>query len=721
MILPKKWNLKQFDDALIREIAQSLKISPASAKVLSNRCVASVKEAELFLNPERGVLHNPFLLPDMPAAVARIRLAVDKGEKILVYGDRDVDGITSICIMLRTLKSLGADPFWYIPSDEGYGVHNEVIERYVKQGVTLIITVDCGISAVEGARYARGAGVDVVITDHHEPAATGMPEAVAVVDPKRADSNYPFNDLAGCAVSFKVCEALMQSFGKYFNRDLVFVAAAETGAAGDGGPNIFALKTRNGLETGSHEFIPGGPAGGGLKEQLEKISAFAKDSFIVAKDREKTFDRLNALMRENGLSDLPGALIDLRDYARRQFPEAGGDASAILEGMARDLPQNTAGEKAYALRNLFEALEKLNDLRMSFFRESNIDAVALGTIADIMPLVNENRVLVKLGLSQLARTRKVGLRLLIEKCAKNSSKPGTLSAKSVSWSITPVLNAAGRRGKAGLSCELLLTDDPRQAGKLIDEILQLNNERKELQAENLEKFIPVLKSQCDLEKDKIFIVTASGIEHGVTGIIASQIMRQYRRPTVLLIVEGGEAMGAARSFEGFDILSAISRLGGMLIKFGGHSQAAGLTIAADRIEEFRAGLKAIAEKEILPETLVPSVDIDAELEADEVTAGLIDELSRLEPFGMGNPLPIFSLKNMKIKELSRMGSNGDHLKLKVSKNGSAALSAVGWRLGFMEEEIAPQSFVDLAVSLEFNTWQDKSNVQLLIEDIRPSD
>ena len=716
MILPKNWNTKLHDDKLIREIAQGLKISPPAAKVLVNRGVASLKEAEVFLDPEKGILHNPFLLPDMDAAIERIRRAVDKKEKILVYGDRDVDGITSICIMVRTLKSIGVEPSWYIPSDEGYGVHNEVIDRYAKQGVSLIITVDCGISAVENVKFARELGVDVVVTDHHEPAVTGIPDAVAVIDPKRADSKYPFVDMAGCAVSFKVCEALMQSFGKYFNVDLAALGVKRK----EGGYELCALKSRNELPSGKAElkFNPSavGKIPGDAIEGFKIFSDFFKGAIIISQNNENMLGELNALLKENHIDEISCRVINLEEHIGRQFPMEEGNICRTEEIDSNWSPE----EKASSIIRSFQCVEALNDLRMIFFRETNLDVVALGTIADIMPLVKENRVFVKRGLRQLARTQKAGLKMLIEKCARNG-KPGALSAKAVSWGITPVLNAAGRRGKAGLSCELLLTDDPRQAEKLIGEILQLNTERKELQAENLEKFIPVLKSQCDLDKDKIFIVTASGIEHGVTGIIASQIMRQYRRPTVLLIIEGDEAMGAARSFEGFDILSAISKLSDILIKFGGHSQAAGLTVPAGKIDEFRARLKEIAEKEISPETLIPSIDIDAELDPGEVTLELIDELARLEPFGMGNPHPLFALKNMKIRELARMGTNSDHLKLKVSKNGGPALGAVGWGMGAIEEDILPQSFVDLAVQLEINTWQDRSNIQLLIVDLKPSD
>ena len=714
MKIPKKWNIKALDEKLVSEIAQGLKVSLPVAKVLVSRGIASLREAELFVDPGKGELHNPFLLPDMAAAVKRIRKAVDSGEKILVYGDRDVDGITSICIMVRTLKSIGVEAFWYIPSDEGYWLNNEVIDRYAKQGVRLIITVDCGISAADNIEFAKTLGIDSVVTDHHEQAPTGLPAAVAVVDAKRADSKYPFIDLAGCAVSFKVCEALMQSFGKYYGSDIVGLGAGELDSSG--ARDICVLVSRNGIvvDRKSYKFGDANRAAD-EKQSLSDFYNSCEGAVVICRGDDNPVGWVNGVLRASGLSELKNRVIDADQYAADQF----GGGAVDCRNEARAPGAAPAEEKASSALQYFLCVEAANDLRMKFFRESNMDAVALGTIADIMPLVGENRIFVNRGLKQLAVTQKAGLRMLIEKCARNM-KPGALNAKTVSWSITPVLNAAGRRGKAILSAELLLTDDPRRAEKLIGEILQLNAERKELQAENLEKFLPVLKSQCDLVNDKIFVVTASGIEHGVTGIIASQIMRQYRRPTVLLIVEGEEAMGAARSFEGFDILGAISRLSDILVKFGGHTQAAGLTVPAAKIDEFRSRLKAIAEAEISPEALVPSLDIDAELDPADVVPGLIDELSRLEPFGMGNPHPVFTLRDMKIRELSRMGAGGDHLKLKISKNGSPALGAVGWGLGSMEDEIMPQAFVDLAFQLELNTWQDRSSVQLVIEDIKPS-
>jgi single-stranded-DNA-specific exonuclease len=694
--MTKQWIYKSPDPVLTAEIAAHLGISRVTAAVLVNRGITSQQAAKAFIDPQLDGVGNPFLLPDILPAIERIVRAVDRKEKILVYGDRDVDGVTSISIMVRTLASLGAEPLWYIPSDEGYGVHNDIIERYARQGVTLIITVDCGISAVAETEYARGRGIDVVVTDHHEPPSSGIPKAVAVVDPKRADSCYPFSELAGCAVSFKVAEALMMSFGRYFNKDLVFVAA--------GIGELAAVKCRNGVATGT--FACSDAAG--AAQNAAAFAAFRGDGIIIG-DAAALAARWTAVFG----TVLSEEAVDLRERVRR---------AALPEIAETEIPGGDRGAVDAAARTaqLFGRLERRTDVRMEFFQKNHLDVITLGTIADIMPLVDENRILVKQGLKCLAGSRKIGVQMLLDRCgSKNRTAP--LSAKTVSWSITPILNSAGRRGRANLSAELLLTENEGKARGLLDEILQLNSERKELQSENMEKFLPLLREQCDLENDKIFIVTAKGIEHGVTGIIASQIMRQYRRPTLLLIIEGTEAMGAARSVEGFDIVGALGRLRDILVKYGGHSQAAGLTVSVDKLDEFRQRLREIAATEITPEMLVPVVEIDADIDAQDASLELLRELDAMEPYGMGNPYPVFSLKKMKVREHSRVGPKRDHLKLRVSKDGGTPLGAIGWGMGGMEDDIARCASIDMAVQLEMNVWQDKQNLQLMIQDIKTND
>lgn len=713
----KNWKVLTPPPTVVDEIVTKLGLTRPVATVLANRGVSGSREAREFLTPDITGMYSPFLLPGIFLAVARIRRALDNNEKILVYGDRDVDGVTSIAVMVRTLRSLGADPLWYIPSDEGYGVHNEIIDRYAAEGVTLVITVDCGISAVEQTEHARAKGIDIVVTDHHEPPATGLPKAVAVVDPKRADSRYPFSDLAGCAVAYKVAEALMATFGKYYDEEMIVLELATTGPdpRTDTIVEIAALKVQNGVVR--EQLLL--PIEAEPKQALERLASFSGASRLIVHDAVRTQAFIERLIPGFCGPQRPSCR-DVLALAERHVPSRPDSLNSLVIAMGLEVrPVKTALDTAHLTQNIYHRLEWQDDLRMKFYREGNLDLIALGTIADIMPLIKENRLLVHHGLKALENSRKVGVKALLEHCV-NKSKSSGLTAKSISWSITPLLNAAGRRGKAALSAELLLTESPSTAEKLLDEIAQLNAERKELQAENLEKFLPLLSEQCDLVNDKIFVVTATGIEHGVTGIIASQIMRQYCRPTVLLIIEGEQAMGAARSIEGFDMVGALSRVSDILIKYGGHSQAAGLTVLPEHLPELRRRLKAIADDEISPEAFVPTIIIDDELQPSDVTQELVTALAAMEPFGMGNPHPVFMLRKMKIREHSRLGNNGDHLKLRVSRNGGGTFSALGWGMGALDEDISEAVLLDLAVQLEMNVWQDRQSVQMVIQDFKPS-
>jgi single-stranded-DNA-specific exonuclease len=317
----------------------------------------------------------------------------------------------------------------------------------------------------------------------------------------------------------------------------------------------------------------------------------------------------------------------------------------------------------------------------------------------------------------MRQSRKAGVQALLERCVKEFKSEAPLTAKAISWGVAPVINAAGRRGKADLAAKLLLEDNAFDANKLVTSICKLNDERKELQSENLEKFTPLLAEQCSMERDKILIVTSQTAEHGVTGIIASQIARRYHRPTVLLIVEGENATGAARSIEGFDITAAFAEMSDILIKYGGHNQAAGLTIKVGNIPEFTRRLRQFADKKIAPEMLVPELLIDCEIQPADISLDLIKELNLLEPYGQGNPYPIFCLRKVRVLEVSRVGADEGHLKLKISKGGNASIAAMGWGLGHIAEDLMPDSIVDLVVQLEVNTWQDKQTVQLIISDI----
>lgn len=740
--MSRPWVVSRQDQNQVEVLSRELHVSRAAAAVLVNRGITTPAEAEKFMNPDLIDLANPFLLPDMEKAVARIRKAVDNGEKILVYGDRDADGVTSICVMINTLKSLGASPLWFIPSDEGYGLHKEIIDRYAAQGVKLMITVDCGISAFDETAYAGTKGIDVVITDHHEPLPSGLPAALAVVDPKRADSKYPYTDIAGCVVSFKTAEALMMTFGRRYNEEMIVMDLETTGLDPQAAEicEFGALKVRNGLVVGrfsslarprlpipaeasdvsgiTDEMLASAPP---LERVLPEFMEFIGGRTLVMHNADFDLSFLKCAARKHLGAEVSNPVIDTLKLARQHFQSDSYALPALVRNMRLGMTKfHRALGDAEAALAVYQKLEQLSDIRMKYFRETNLDVLTLGTIADIMPLTGENRIIVRQGLKQIQQSRKPGVQALVERTMSSNRSAGNgLTSKFISWSVTPVLNAAGRRGKADVAAELLLSSDPYKAEAYVDQIMKLNSERKELQAENMEKFIPLLHEQNDVSSDKLFVVTASGVEHGVTGIIASQIARQYNRPVLLLIIEDGEAMGAARSIEGFDIVEALDKVNDILIKYGGHAQAAGLTLTTAKVEEFRRRIKEIAAAAITPELLLSTVKIDAELTPQDVGPELVGELHELEPFGAGNPHPVFCLAKMRVLECAKLGDN--HLKMRLAKNGSQQLTAVGWGMSRFVEELEGFPLVDVAFNVELNTWKEKKTLQLVIVDVKPSE
>jgi single-stranded-DNA-specific exonuclease len=348
---------------------------------------------------------------------------------------------------------------------------------------------------------------------------------------------------------------------------------------------------------------------------------------------------------------------------------------------------------------------------MSAFYDDNVDLTALGTIADIVPLTSENRIFVKSGLDIINKNpaKRHGLSFIIEEYIKNSN---TISAKLISWNITPVLNAAGRMSKADISAKLLLAEDKNQAEDIFVELKKLNNDRKHLQVENIKHFENIINQQCDIEKDKILVVLAEGLCHGVTGIVASQFVKLYSKPTILLISDGQYAVGACRSIEGFDIVSALEKTKDLLVKYGGHCQAAGFTIEISKLDEFRKRLKEISENLISTEMVAKKIYIDCELKITDINKKTYTDLSLLEPFGSANNTPVFMMKNVEFTEISNIGQTGEHLKLKVLQNGTS-VNALFWHGVKYEDMLKYKGKFDIVFNMEMN----RDNIQLSIIDI----
>ena len=559
------WQARRADAGVVAELSRS-GIGPLLARLLAQRGVAAPGDAEAYLNPVLSRLHDPMLMKGMSEAVARLAIALARGERVCVYGDYDVDGVTATALLIGFFRSVGLDAFPYIPKrlTEGYGLSEQGVTAAAQAGAKVLVTVDCGITAVAEARLCREAGIDLIVTDHHAP-DEALPDACAVINPLQPGCPFPFKALAGVGVAFHL---------------------------------LIALRAR-------------------LR-------------------RDGRFDR--------------GGEPDLKDY---------------------------------------------------------LDLVALGTVADVVPLLGANRVLVSYGLRQLTAGNRVGVAALKEV----AGIAGEVGCGAVGFRLAPRINAAGRLEDAALGLELLLCPDPARARDIARALDEANAERQAIERATFEEARDMLeKGACRGRKS---IVLASELWHpGVIGIVASRIVEMFHRPAILFAFEGGTGRGSGRSIARFHLLDAIRECADHLLRFGGHSHAAGLSIAHEELEPFALRFDEAARQLLDEEALTPTLSYDLELSAREIDQELVRELERMRPFGMGNPEPLFVLRGAAIEESRPL--RGGHLKLRVGQGGKS-FDAIAFGLA---EKGVPQGRVDILFSPGINVWNGRSSLQLTVKDLR---
>lgn len=590
---PKKWLLREPSCEIPREVSllvRTLGIGEVLARLLVARGYRTPEEARAFLILESEMLCDPFLLDDMQVGVERIRTAIERGERITIYGDYDVDGVTSVCTLYLYLRSRGALVDYYIPNraGEGYGVSVGAIDTLAARGTRLIVTVDTGVTATHEIAYAKGLGIDVVVTDHHE-CLPELPPAVAVINPHRAGSAYPFCELAGVGVVFKL------------------VCAFEETVSGD-------------------------------------------------------------------------------------------DRGACVRRMC----------DAYA------------------------DLVAIGTIADVMPIRGENRLIVKEGLRLLERTPRIGFAALCES-VRNSGRPEDkkkaakrtgITSGFIGYTIAPRLNAAGRLRSASLAVELFLTDDPARAASLAEELCDANRARQAEENSIMTEAYAKIEREHDFERDSVIVLAADGWHHGVIGIVASRITDRYGLPCILISFdgEGGEhrdddvGKGSGRSIKGLNLVDALVFAKDTLQKFGGHELAAGLSVTRGSLPAFRERINEYARTHLSEESLMPTLEADCELSLSDLSMELCEELFVLEPYGVENPVPTFVLCGVEILESVSI-SGGKHTRLSVG-DGHFAFTAMCFSMPQTELELFVGDRVDLMFNLDINEWNGRKSVQLIVRDIR---
>ncbi len=556
-----KWLIKKQDEAAVAEIRKQFGFCDAVARVLYNRGLTDRKSIESFFDIDIANLHDPLLLADMEKATSRIKRAVENGEKITVYGDYDVDGITSVVLMYRCLTSLGANVDYYIPdrTEEGYGLNSSALRSIYDSGTSLIVTVDTGTTAVEEIAEAENYGLDVIVTDHHECKPT-LPVCVAVVNPKRPDSVYPYKELAGVGVVFKLVCALI------------------------------------------------------------------------------------------------------------------GDST-----------------KAFSLYG---------------------DLVSIGTIADIMPLVDENRVLVSLGLNLLRKRPSCGIKALLE--ASGGYKHGQITASTIAFQVAPRINAAGRIGDPKRSVELLLCEDPEQAASLAEGLCDENRTRRQMEADIIADVEKMLENRNP--SDRIIVVGSENWHHGVIGIVASKIVEKYHLPCILVCFDGDRAKGSARSIKDVSMFELLTQSSRHLEKFGGHEMAAGLTLARKDFDGFVRDITAIANEKITDDMMIPVVESECEIPFSEISLDTVHELQRLEPFGTGNPTPNFAFGNVVISDIIAVGA-GMHLKLTFSYSGQD-FSAMLFGTTLQDFDFATGDTVDIVFSMSENFFNNRYSLNMSLKRMR---
>jgi len=560
----KKWTLIHRGKPDVTDETEKFKLSPEISQILENRNINSEEEIKLFTNPSLDYLRDPFLMKDMGKAAERIKKAIELNERVWIYGDYDVDGVSSTSVLLTYFKSINFDVKYYIPNrlEEGYGINKEAIEYINSEGCDLIISVDCGITSVDEVEYANELGIEMIITDHHE-CQSEIPNAYAVVNPKQDDCNYPFDMLCGCGIAFKLVQALTP-------------------------PEVF------------------------------KTTVY--------------------------------------DY---------------------------------------------------------IEIATLATICDIVPLVDENRIIVKNGLKAMKDGYNLGLSELINVCGVDKEKIGS---SHIGFTIGPRINAAGRLGFSDLGVELFTATDKDTAHEIALALDEKNNDRQMIEMKIHHEAETIIKNDSSYEDDKVIVLAHEGWQHGVIGIVASKLTEKYYKPTILMCIEDGEATGSARSIKGFSIFDALTECDDILTKFGGHEQAAGLSISADKVAELRRRINESADINLTEEDMIEEIKVEYELDEKSANFDLIEELRKLEPFGMSNPTPKFILRDCILRDMRFMGQNKQHIKLEIEKEN--VFECVGFNAAHLIDGLKNGDRIDVLFQLDENTFMGKRKLQFLVKDLR---
>lgn len=703
-----RWIKRPVDSEQVRELSKACDIDLMTSSILARRGVGDEQDLKFFLEHEITHLHNPFLFEDMESAVDRMLEAREEGEKVRIFGDRDADGITSTVLLVEALQRLGIDVSWRLPQgDAPYGLTKEGVREFAAEDGTLIITVDCGISNFEEIALAAELGMDTLILDHHLPGES-LPPAFAIIDPKIEGSGYPFSHLAGCGVAAKFIWALNFSQTDLYQQELVLLHVRP----GNDTYILEAAKIENLIVTDriQEEIVPGI-----LSLERSRLADFLIGCQILVYD-EKLVTRM---LRQAFGPHVEIHLIETAAEIGRVVPSAQGKSLLRILQLSRSLRyQKDQVTELDAFVSLFTAYVSRREPSLSSEYVKILDLVAIGTVADLMPMKNENRILVSAGLEQIRLQSRPSLVTFLTMQNLLGKK---LSTTDIGWQVSPIFNAAGRMGVPSVAAEMLLSDDPVYQQQQAERLSQLNRERKRIGEDAWGRLLPRVAKSLDEHNERMIVLSDKGLNRGITGIIASRLLNTYGVPSMVIASDvDGKIIGSMRSGKDFNVKQFLELFDDILIDHGGHPCAGGFSMVPNNFDEFMRRVKR--ESRSITQTEQQNLlIIDAELPHAYMNPELIQVVERLEPYGEEHPPLQFLVRDAVIDELSFVGSGQQtHARLLI-RSGTYKWPAIFWRAGDrVGKDFSRGDSVDLVFRLGRNYYKSTETLQLTVLDMARS-
>jgi len=709
-----KWEKKDINGEQVKEISAKYGCDLLTASILVRRGFSTGDSIRYFLDDDLMSLRNPFALDGMEDAVERILAAKEEGEKVLIFGDGDVDGITGTALLAGYLESIGMDVTWRIPTgDESYGLSLEAVEEFAAKDGTLIITVDCGISRFAEIKRAGELSIDVIVTDHHEP-QNELPQALVIINPKLKDSTYPFRDLSGCGVAFKLACAL-----RFAGRSELYgqqICLLNTRPVNDAWI-IEIAKMRNlmVIDTLTETIVPGMVSIGETR-----LPSFLEGQQILVWDaslHKLAFSKLFGRGVEVGM-------LDIAPQIGKEIPQTAGQSLLRIKELSKIARYSDRElSELDVFVNLFTSYARLKEKNASDSEGENADIqlAALGTIADIMPLLDENRIIVRRGLESLEKKPRPGLLQLLQKLELTGRR---FDAKDISWKLCPVINAARRMGSAETAAALFFEKDNAKREKLAGKLAEMNESRKELEEDTWAVVEPMAyKNHAEFD-EKLALVFSEKINKGVTGLMAQRASRNFNVPAIAVSIGDEICTGSVRTARGYNICALLEQCGDLFIDSGGHQAAGGFSMVKENWDSFFERLKDVSQTIEFDEgeTGEESIQIDAELPHEYLSPEILKLVDRFEPYGKDNDPLVFMAKKLAIKEINFIGKpESKHVKMTLDA-GKFKWPALYWQSAerVINKEFGVNDKVDIVFNLTRDYFRGNETPQMMIVDLKVS-